>query len=270
MRDLYEYSKIKELMEEYKPKPAKMAAIRQSIRYRPMKEGHIPKSRSHKELCQQLYDDIYRQAASESLKVNLSWLEIHRNELTKKVKMLDVKLSFSYQENYTTQTIRMEKQLVRHGNKWVWLNSDGSKNVITFPYLPGDRVNLNVGIFVHKTTKHGIFGKETITTQVGTAADCIVLARNSGVGIGLPLGTEITHNIRLNFEVNGRGHKLTVKLRLDMKEDVKGPPMMWLRPKSGDKRFRSQKAALDLLLEMPPKDRDEDARVKLFVYNYQR
>lgn len=271
MRDIYEYSKIVELMEEYKPAKLKPAPIRQSVRYKPMKDRvAIPKSPSVKEFSQAVSDDIYRQAASKSVLVNLSSLELYRNELTKKVKMLDVKLSFSYQEEFSTQTVRLEKQLVRHGNKWVWLNDDGGKNVFTFPYLPGDRVNLNVGIFIHKTKKHGLFGKDTITTQAGTAADCIVLARDNGVGLGLQLGTPITQNIKLNFDINGRGHKLTMKLRLDLQKETKGQPMMWLRPKSSNKRFRSHKSAFDLLRELPPKEKDEDARVKMFVYNNQR
>ncbi|KAL4227708.1 hypothetical protein ACF0H5_013143 [Mactra antiquata] len=271
MRDIYEYSKIVELMEEYKPAKPKPALIRQSVRYKPMKERvAIPKSPSVKEFTQAVSDDISRQAASKSVVVKLSSVELHRNELTKKVKMLDVKLSFSYQEDFSTQTVRLEKQLVRHGNKWTWVNNDGSKDVFTFPYLPGDRVNLNVGIFIHKTKKHGLFGKDTITTQAGTAADCIVLARDNGVGLGLQLGTPITQNIKLNFDINGRGHKLTLKLRLDIEKETKGQPMLWLRPKSSNKRFRSHSLAFDLLRELPPKDKDEDARVKMFVYNNQR
>lgn len=270
MRDLYEYSKIVELMEEYKPKP-KSLGIRQSVRCKPIKERvALPKSPSCKELSEAVANDVYRQTASKALTVNVSSLEIYRNELTKKVKMLDVKLSFSYQENFTTQTVRLEKHLVRHGNRWVWVNEDGTKNVVTFPYLPGDRVNLNVGIFVHKTKKHGLFGKESITTQVGTAAECIVLARDNGVGMGLQLGTPYSQDFKLNFDINGRGHKLTFKVRLDLEKEAKGHPMMWLRPKSSNRRYRSPKSAFELLLELPPKEKDEDARVKLFVYNTQR
>lgn len=272
MREFYEYSKIRELMEEYKPARLKPApATRTSVRYKPIKERTtIPKSPSVKEFTDAITDDICRQAASKAIMVDMTSLEIYRNELTKKVKMLDVKLSFSYQEDFQTQTIRSEKQLVRHGNKWTWVNENGSKTVITFPYLPGDRVNLNVGIFVHKTKKHGLFGKDTITTQVGTAADCIVLARDNGVGMGLQIGTPVTQNIRLNFDINGRNHRLTLKLQLDIKEESKGQPMMWLRPKSSNKRFRSPKSAMELLLELPPKEKDEDARVKMFIYNNQR
>lgn len=272
MRDLndYDYSMIKKLMEEYKPKPVP-TGVRRSVRYKPIKEHiSIPKSPSQAKLLEQVAEDIYRQAASKSLTVSLSSLEIYRNDITKKVKMLDVKLSFSYQEDFATQTIRLEKQLVRHGNKWTWVNDDGSRTVITFPYFPGDRVNLNVGIFIHKTKKHGLFGKDTITTQVGTAAECIVLAKDKGVGMGLPIGNVISQNIRLNFDLNGRGHKLTMKLKLDLEKDLKGPPMMWLRPKSSDKRFRSSKWSLDLLRDLPPKDKDEDARVKIFIFNNQR
>lgn len=271
MRELYEYSKIVELMEEYKPAKIKPPAVRTSVRYKPIKDRvQLPKSPSVKEFTEAVSDEVYRQAASKSVIVDMSSLEIYRNELTKKVKMLDVKLSFSYQENFQTQTLRLEKQLVRHGNKWTWVNEDGSKSVVSFPYLPGDRVNLNVGIFVHKTKKHGIFGKDTITTQAGTAADCIVLARDNGVGLGLQVGTPISQNIRLNFDINGRGHKLTIKLKLDLKKESKGQPMIWLRPKSSNKRFRSNKSAFDLLLELPPKEKDEDARVRMFVYNNQR
>lgn len=271
MRDLYEYAKIVELMEEYKPAQLKPTAVRKSVRYKPIKDRvTLPKSPSVKEFTAAVSDDVYRQAASKSVVVELSSLEIFRNELTKKVKMLDVKLSFSYQEDFQTRTVRLEKQLVRHGNKWMWVNDDGSKHVVTFPYLPGDRVNLNVGMFVHKTKKHGLFGKDTITTQAGTAADCIVLSRDNGAGLGLQLGTPIHHIIRLNFDINGRGHKLTMKLRLDLKKETKGQPMMWLRPKSSNKRFRSHKSAFDLLLDLPPKDKDEDARVKMFIYNNQR
>lgn len=270
MRDLYEYSKIVELMEEYKPKP-KPLGVRQSVRCKPIKDRvAIPKSPSCKELSEAVATDIYRQTASKALTINMSSLEIHRNDLTKKVKMLDVKLSFSYQENFATQTERLEKQLVRHGNKWVWVNEDGSKSVLKFPYLPGDRVNLNIGIFVHKTKKHGLFGKESITTQVGTAAECIVLARDNGVGMGLQLGTYYTQDFRLNFDINGRGHKLTFKVRLDLEKEEKGQPMMWLRPKNSNRRFRSTKSAFSLLQELPPKEKDEDARVKIFVYNTQR
>lgn len=271
MRELYEYSKIVELMEEYKPAKVKPSAVRTSVRYKPIKDRvTLPKSPSVKEFTEAISDEVFRQAASKSVIVEMSSLEIFRNELTKKVKMLDVKLSFSYQENFQTQTMRLEKHLVRHGNKWTWVNEDGSKTVVSFPYLPGDRVNLNVGIFIHKTKKHGIFGKDTITTQAGTAADCIVLARDNGVGLGLQIGTPITQNIKLNFDINGRGHKLTIKLKLDLKKESKGQPMIWLRPKSSNKRFRSHKSAFDLLLELPPKDKDEDARVKMFVYNNQR
>ena len=230
----------------------------------------LPKSPSQKELADKMANDIHRQVASKNLTVNLASLEIHKNDLTKKVKMLDVKLSFPYQEDFTTQTVRLDKQLVRHGKKWTWLNEDGTKNVITFPYLPGDRVNLNVGIFVHKTKKHGLFGKETITTQAGTVAECIVLARNNGVGMGLPLGQSILQDFKLNFDLNGRGHKLTMKLKLELKSEKKGPPILWLRPMSSDKRFRSFKSAFELLQDLPPKDKDEDARVKMFVYNNQR
>lgn len=272
MRELSEYSKIRELMEEYKPtkfKPA--AATRTSVRYKPIKERtSIPKSPSVKEITDAVNNDICRQAMTKLLMVDLSNLEFHRNEVTKKVKMLDVKLSFSYQDEFQTHTVRLEKNLVRHGNKWVWVNENGSKTVLTFPYKPGDRVNLNVGIFVHKTKKHGLFGKDTITTQVGTAADCVVLARDNGVGMGLQLGTPITQNIRLNFDINGRNHRLTLKLQLDSHTESRGEPMMWLRPKFSNKRFRSPKSAMELLLELPPKEKDEDARVKMFVYNNQR
>ena len=268
MRDLYEYRKIREVMEEYVPK-LKMGSIRQKPK--PFKERvDLPKSPSQKELADRMAGDIHRHAASKHLTVSLASLEIYKNDLTKKVKLLDVKLSFSYQENFTTQTVRFDKQLVRNGKKWTWLDENGSKKIVTFPYLPGDRVNLNVGIFIHKTKKHGLFGKETITTQAGTVAECIVLARNNGVGMGLPLGQSITQDFRLNFDLNGRGHKLTMKLKLELKNEKKGPPILWLRPMSSDKRFRSHKSAFELLQELPPKEKDEDARVKLFVYNNQR
>ena len=268
MRDLYEYRKIREVMEEYVPK-LKMGSIRQKPK--PFKERvDLPKSPSQKELSERLAYDVHRHSASKNLTVSLASLEIYKNDLTKKVKLLDVKLSFSYQEDFTTQTIRLDKQLVRNGKKWTWLNDDGSKSIVTFPYLPGDRVNLNVGIFIHKTKKHGLFGKETITTQAGTVAECIVLARNNGVGMGLPLGQSITQDLKLNFDLNGRGHKLTMKLKLELKSERKGPPILWLRPMSTDKRFRSTKSAFELLQELPPKEKDEDARVKLFVYNNQR
>lgn len=268
MRDLYEYRKIREVMEEYVPK-LKMGSIRHKPK--PFKDRvDLPKSPSQKDLAEKMASDMHRQAVSKSLMVSLSSLEIYRNDLTKKVKLLDVKLSFSYQEDFTTQTVRLDKQLVRNGKKWTWLNEDGTKKVITFPYLPGDRVNLNIGIFIHKTKKHGLFGKETITTQAGTVAECIVLARNNGVGMGLPLGQAITQDLRLNFDLNGRGHKLTVKLKLELDSEKRGPPIVWLRPMSSDKRFRSLKSAFELLQELPPREKDEDARVKLFVYNNQR
>lgn len=271
MRDLREYSKIVELMEEYKPKPKPTMAPRTSVRYKPMKERTtLTKSPSMKQFSEEVATDIYRQTASKALMVSMSDLEIHRNELTKKVKMLDVKLSFSYQEEFATQTVRLEKQLVRHGNRWVWENADHSKTVLTFPYLPGDRVNLNIGVFVHKTKKHGLFGKDTITTQAGTATEVIVLSRDNGVGMGLQFTEPYTQNMRLNFDINGRGHKLTLKFKLDMISEKKGEPMMWLRPKTSNRRFRSHDTAFNLLLDLPPKEKDEDARVKLFVYNNQR
>ncbi|WAR00277.1 hypothetical protein MAR_024649 [Mya arenaria] len=270
MRDLREYSKIVELMEEYKPKP-KPSGQRTSVRYKPIKDRvTLPKSPSVKEFSEAVSTDILRQTTSKALTVNMSSLEFYRNELTKKVKMLDVKLSFSYQEDFSTQTVRLEKQLVRHGNRWVWENEDRSKNVISFPYQPGDRVNLNIGVFVHKTKKHGLFGKETITTQVGTATEVIVLARDNGVGMGLHFNEPYTQNMKLNFDINGRGHKLTLKFKLDVVHEDKGHPMLWLRPKTSNKRFRSLDTAYNLLLDLPPKDKDEDGRVRLFVYNNQR
>ena len=269
MRDLYEYRKIREVMEEYVPK-LKMGSIRHNKPKSFKERVDLPKSPSQKDLADRMANDMHRQAAAKHLTVSLASLEIYRNDLTKKVKMLDVKLSFSYQEDFTTQTVRLDKHLVRNGKKWTWLNEDGTKNVFTFPYLPGDRVNLNIGIFIHKTKKHGLFGKETITTQAGTVAECIVLARNNGVGMGLPFGQSITQDLKLNFDLNGRGHKLTVKLKLELKNEKKGPPIMWLRPMSSDKRFRSLKSAFDLLQELPPRDKDEDARVRMFVYNSQR
>lgn len=268
MRDLCKYKEVVELMEEDIPKPT---VIRSSVRYKPIKERvSLPKSPSQKEFFKVVSDDIYRQAASKTLMVDMSSLELYRNELTKKVKLLDVKLSFSYQEDFTTQTARFERQLVRQGNKWTWVNDNGTKSVMQFPYLPGDKVNLNVGLFIHKTKKHGLFGKETITTQVGTAAECLVLARDNGVGMGLQLDTPYTQSIRLNFDINGRGHKLTLKVLLNLQKDSKGQPMMWLRPKSSNKCFRSKKSAFELLQELPPKSKDEDARVKMYVFNNQR
>lgn len=270
MRELYEYKQIVKIMEEYIPKP-KPAVIRSSVRYKPIKERvTLPKSPSQLEFSKVVSDNIYRQAASKALIVDVSSLELHRNELTKKVKLLDVKLSFSYQQDFTTLTARLEKKLVRQGNIWTWVNDDGTKSVIQFPYLPGDRVNLNVGIFIHKTKKHGLFGKDTITTQVGTATECLVLAHDNGVGMGLQLDTPYTQNIRLNFDINGRGHKLTLKVKLTLQNDAKGQPMMWLRPKSSNKRFRSHKSAFEILQELPPKEKDEDARVKMYIYNNQR
>ncbi|KAL3867061.1 hypothetical protein ACJMK2_044295 [Sinanodonta woodiana] len=218
-------------------------------------------------------DHIVRQSVSHSLRVGIPFLEIHRNKLTKKVKLLDVKLSFSYQENYQTETLRLEKQLVRHGNKWVWSPDDpNSKNVITFPYFPGDRVNLNIGIIIHKTKKHGVFGKDTITTQAGTVTECVVLAKSNGVGMGLPLNSTITHNIRLYFNLNGYGHILTLKLRLEQEAEDHGPSMLWLRPMSSDKRFRSSLSAAQLLQghNLPPKEKEEDFRNKMYICNHQR
>lgn len=134
-------------------------------------------------LEKQINSEILRQAASKTLSVGVTSLEIFRNRVSKRVKILDVKLSLSYQDNFQTETERLEKQLVRHGKKWSWPVPQGSRSIVTFPYCPGDRVNLNVGLIVHTTKKHGFFSKEVITNPAGNATECIVMAKNNGVGL---------------------------------------------------------------------------------------
>ena len=225
--------------------------------------------------AKQIHSDIIRQSASTTLNVGITSLEIHRNRISKKVKVLDVKLSFSYQDNYQTETERLEKTLIRHGKKWSWPVPSGSKSILTFPYCPGDRVNLNVGLIVHKTKSHGLFNKDTSTEPVGNAAECIVLSRNNGVGIGLPLSTVINQHIRLNFDLDGYGHHMSIKIRLDVLGESKANPSLWLRPSTGDKPFRSSLSILDILgssESLPPRQKQVDDGVKQrgFVCNNQR
>ena len=64
--------------------------------------------------------DILRQSHAKQMLVGVTSFEIFRNRVPKKVKLLDVKLLFSYQENYITKTELLEKELVRKGKKWTW------------------------------------------------------------------------------------------------------------------------------------------------------
>jgi len=223
---------------------------------------------------QEIDTDLLRQAGAKTLMVGLTQFEIYRNKIPKKVKLLDVKLSFSYQENFSTKTERFEKQLVRHGKKWTWPAAAGEKCILTFPYAPGDRVNLNFGLIVHKTKRQGLFTSETITTQVGNVTECIVLAKNSGVGVALPLNTTIPHHFRLNFNLNGYGHHMTVRLRLEQQSEIKANPSLWLRPCSVERPFRSSRSVLGVLKEtenFPPRQcHEETSKMKSYVCTNQR
>lgn len=225
-------------------------------------------------LEKQVNSDILRQAASKTLSVGITSLEIFRNRVSKRVKILDVKLSLSYQDNFQTETERLEKQLVRHGKKWSWPPAPGSRSIATFPYCPGDRVNLNVGLIVHTTKKHGFFSKEVITNPAGNATECIVMAKNNGVGIGLPLHTVINQHIRLNFDVDGYGHHLTMKLRCELLGESKANPSLWLRPSNADKPFRTSLSLFDILSStenFPSKQKSEDSgKTRGYICNSQR
>ncbi|XP_052101472.1 uncharacterized protein LOC127735351 [Mytilus californianus] len=190
---------------------------------------------------------ILRQSHAKQLLVGVTSFEIYRNRVPKKVKLLDVKLSFSYQDNYQTETDLLEKELVRKGKKWNWPLQKGQNHIITFPYAPGDRVNLNFGMTVFKTKKMSVFSSETLTSPVGNVTDCFVLAKNNGVGIGLPIDTVITNHVRLNFSLDGYAHHMTIKLKLGLIEESSGNPSLWLRPISIDKPFRSSQTLLEML-----------------------
>ncbi|XP_069138413.1 uncharacterized protein [Argopecten irradians] len=223
---------------------------------------------------QQIDTNLLRQASAKSLKVGITQFEIHRNKVPKKVKLLDVKLSFSYQEDFTTKTERLERQLVRHGKKWTWQPTDGDKSILTFSYAPGDRVNLNFGLIVHKTKRMGMFSSETLTTQVGNVTECIVLAKNSGVGVALPINTTIHHHFRLNFNIGGYGHHMTVKMRLEQLGETKANPSLWLRPCSMEKPFRSAGSLLSILKDadsFPPRQKVVDEEnAKSYICSNQR
>lgn len=224
-------------------------------------------------LEKQINSEILRQAASKTLSVGVTSLEIFRNRVSKKVKILDVKLSLSYQDNFQTETERLEKQLVRHGKKWSWPVPQGSRSIVTFPYCPGDRVNLNVGLIVHTTKKHGFFSKEVITNPAGNATECIVMAKNNGVGIGLPLHTVINQHIRLNFDVDGYGHHLTMKLRCELLGESKASPSLWLRPSTADKPFRTSMSLYEILSSnenFPPKQKEDGGKMRGYICNSQR
>lgn len=233
------------MMEDYMPKKQIMEKL--------TKTGEDFKS-----VPQHVNNDLLRQTASKMLTVGLTSLEIYRNDVPKKVKLLDVKLSFSYQEDFTTKTVRLEKDLVRKGKKWTWYLPQGERSIVTFPYSPGDRVNLNIGMFVHKTERSSLFSRETITEQVGNVTECIVLAKNNGVGMGLPLNTVISQHVRLNFNLFGKiGHHFTVKLKLEqIEEERKGNSTLWLRPSSPEKLFFSQNFPIEILkdsMSFPPR-----------------
>ncbi|XP_052698193.1 uncharacterized protein LOC128176142 [Crassostrea angulata] len=224
-------------------------------------------------LEKQINSEILRQAASKTLSVGVTSLEIFRNRVSKRVKILDVKLSLSYQDNFQTETERLEKQLVRHGKKWSWPVPQGSRSIVTFPYCPGDRVNLNVGLIVHTTKKHGFFSKEVITNPAGNATECIVMAKNNGVGIGLPLHTVINQHIRLNFDVDGYGHHLTMKLRCELLGESKASPSLWLRPSTADKPFRTSMSLYEILSSnenFPPKQKEDGGKMRGYICNSQR
>ena len=227
-------------------------------------------------IAKQIDNDLLRQAGAKSLMVGITQFEIYRNKLPKKVKLLDVKLSFSYQENYTTQTERLEQQLVRHGKKWSWTFPAGEKSMMTFPYAPGDRVNLNFGIIVHKTKRLGLFSSETITTEVGNVTECMVLARNNGVGVALPLNQPIYQHFRLNFNLNGFGHHMTLKLKLEQLSESKTHPSLWLRPCSVEKPFRTSSSLLGVLKDsesFPPRQKtsdEESSKCQSYVCTNQR
>ncbi|KAK3098948.1 hypothetical protein FSP39_024566 [Pinctada imbricata] len=223
----------------------------------------------------QVNSDILRQSASTCLDVGITSLEIHRNRVAKRVKTLDVKLSFSYQDNYQTETDRLEKTLIRHGKKWTWPVEHGKKCLLNFPYCPGDRVNLNVGLIVHETKTQGIFNREKNTEPVGNAAECIVLSRNNGVGIGLPLNTVINQHIRLNFDLDGYGHHMSIKLKLEVLGESKANPSLWLRPSTWDKPFRTSLSIYDIITSgenFPPRQKAVDDNIKQrgFVCNCQK
>lgn len=220
--------------------------------------------------------DIIRQSHATQLLVGVTSFEIFRNRVPKKVKLLDVKLSFSYQQDYQTETVLLEKQLVRKGKKWTWPMPKGQSSMMVFPYAPGDRVNLNFGMIVFKTKKLSMFSSETVTTPVGNVTDCFVLAKNQGVGIGLPIDTYISNHVRLNFSLDGYAHHMTIKLKLGLIEERKGDPSLWLRPISVDKPFRSSQTLLEMLGDpssFPPKVKDSEEELvkhRSFIASSQR
>lgn len=220
--------------------------------------------------------DILRQSHARKLKVGVTSFEIFRNRVPKKVKLLDVKLSFSFQENYKTVTDLLERELVRKGKKWTWPIPKGQDSIISFPYAPGDRVNLNFGMIVFKTKKMGVFSSETVTSPVGNVTECFVLAKNNGVGMGLPIDTYITNHVRLNFSLDGYAHHMTIKIKLSILDEFKGDPSVWLRPISIDKPFRSSQTLLEMLgdpTSFPPMtkgNKEEDVRHRGFIASSQK
>lgn len=220
--------------------------------------------------------DILRQSHAKQMLVGVTSFEIFRNRVPKKVKLLDVKLLFSYQENYITKTELLEKELVRKGKKWTWPMPQGQDCLIAFPYAPGDRVNLNFGMTVFKTKKMGMFSTETVTSPVGNVTDCFVLAKNQGVGIGLPIDSFISNHVRLNFNLDGYTHHMTIKLKLGLIEENKGNPSLWLRPISVEKPFRSSQTLLEMLGDpnsFPPKmkgNEEELVKHRSFVASSQK
>lgn len=135
-------------------------------------------------LEKQINSEILRQVVFKILSVGVTFFEIFRNRVFKRVKILDVKLSLFYQDNFQIEIERLEKQLVRYGKKWFWLVFQGLRFIVTFFYCSGDRVNFNVGLIVYTIKKYGFFSKEVIINSVGNATECIVMVKNNGVGIG--------------------------------------------------------------------------------------
>lgn len=135
-------------------------------------------------LEKQINSEILRQVVFKILLVGVTFFEIFRNRVFKRVKILDVKLSLFYQDNFQIEIERLEKQLVRYGKKWFWSVFQGLRFIVIFFYCFGDRVNFNVGFIVYTIKKYGFFSKEVIINSVGNATECIVMVKNNGVGIG--------------------------------------------------------------------------------------
>nr|XP_022329105.1 uncharacterized protein LOC111128027 [Crassostrea virginica]XP_022329116.1 uncharacterized protein LOC111128027 [Crassostrea virginica]XP_022329125.1 uncharacterized protein LOC111128027 [Crassostrea virginica] len=101
------------------------------------------------------------------------------------------------------------------------------------------------------------------------------MAKNNGVGIGLPLHTVINQHIRLNFDVDGYGHHLTMKLRCELLGETKANPSLWLRPSTADKPFRTSMSLYDILSSnenFPPIKQKEEGGAKMrgYICNSQR